>query len=477
MLTSHLLILRLVFLRLVIVGGEKSGTSSTAIPTRTTSAKGSKSKREPVHFSLDDVLTEHPASREDFDPYEHGPAHGVVHYAVKRTSTSKDLIERGKTEKNYFGKNLVAEEDKEYAIRIGRVIEELEAECGSRRIGLTLGEQKGQALEDASAERLHVEQALRLESVLPVAANQKDSSISNTKSEETSTTIITNTTCLDENWDFNILEFGSHIGDGTLRLLRPLVERLFTSSSAGRDTSFPTAAAKQSTSSKSDLQRKVKIIAKNTFPNRVNVLSTEENMSWQTEGAKLVRHALNFEDPGKTFPTCSSLTLEKGRSKGKNAQRPLADFVHYSALHFSGEEDFQSIVPALQSHVDGGRFDIVMLDHEYPERFVDDVEDLVFADALNDGCLVIVDNMLRKADTLEPLRRYLEHGSGFMADLKKQDKKARWWFADREVVEIHVPYRDRLWINKFDRQAWIKLRETYETSGKKRRRRGGHDEL
>lgn len=67
-------------------------------------------------------------------------------------------------------------------------------------------------------------------------------------------------TCFVPDWEFNILEFGAHVGDGTLRLLTSIMR------------------------------------SEAVMPSALNVISTEDNESWQVEGTKLVRKALKFAE-------------------------------------------------------------------------------------------------------------------------------------------------------------------------------------
>ena len=51
------------------------------------------------------------------------------------------------------------------------------------------------------------------------------------------------------------------------------------------------------------------------------------------------------------------------------------DIFHYTPLHFNSDEDFENVVPSLQMHLDEDgaedeQFDLILLDHEPPARFL-----------------------------------------------------------------------------------------------------------
>lgn len=109
-------------------------------PRKPNQVRSSGSNHQRAHFSVDEVHTEFAADDPGFDPYSHGPAHGLVHNTLLALE----------------GKKLSNSE------RLDAVVSAMEAEAKARRVGLTLGDEKGVVLEEAAWGRYRREVEARL---------------------------------------------------------------------------------------------------------------------------------------------------------------------------------------------------------------------------------------------------------------------------------------------------------------------------
>ncbi|CAD7934021.1 unnamed protein product [Amoebophrya sp. A120] len=392
-----------------------------------TTAKVGKSKNRVSLGGIDEVHEHFPDPDADptFDAYKFGDAHGIVHHSVKNSLQTISSTSRTTP-----------------ATAISVFVNAMEAECRRMRIGLTLGDQKGKVLERTSFDRFSEVQQEMLAVVKEAGTGNAESDVFASTAaghredpEKLSrhggprgTMNMIPQTCYQAGWHFNILEFGSHLGDGTLRLLAKILQ---------------------------SIGEQPKVI----WPEQINVIATEDNQSWQAEGTKFVREALQRYTNGP-LPAFAELPAQGTSSTTKQlqpclqAQSPASkkrsksseDLIHYNPLTFdlTDPEEFENIAPAIHSHIDNSGFDLVIFDHDPPERFLSDLQILVEKDILKDNSKVIVDNMLRHKERLADFREYLEESS---------------WF-EVEKFEISKPYIDRLVVATFRRGKWRKaLRE------------------
>lgn len=346
-----------------------AGSTNTKHPrSKPRQAKDNKNLKKPqiIDYSVDGVLDQHPTEVPDFNPYDHGFEHGLVATVV--TDTPKF--------------------DGEDSKRLRNILEAFQTENDRQWGGQALGVPKGEVISLASAGRFR--------EVTGIATSSSEN--------------------LEKfRPDFNVLELGAHLGDGTLWLLSRLPGLVLEKPA----TNLPT----------------------------VHLFSSESNENWLREQKKLVTHALSgFKD-----------------------EKLQHDFVHFRALSLAEDIEWGAMIDSFitDHELPNGQFDLVILDHE-EERFVPDLMDLIHRDALADGCVVIADNIQRKQSQLESYRKLVAGAEDFkkkytswynfglhtvLTVAEEDSDPATWFVTEKHLIE--QPYEDVVYVSRYLRERAV----------------------
>lgn len=145
--------------------------------------------------------------------------------------------------------------------------------------------------------------------------------------------------------------------------------------------------------------------------------------------------------------TPKTAAQDSTRTPMKSKSRDLRDIVLYNPLQFGGgggpttgdDLGFATIARAIHAHVDDGKFDVLVFDHDPPERFLGDLQVMLRHDMLKDGAVVVIDNMLRHRVELTEFREWMD-GSTFFAV---------------ESFPVQAPYKDEIYVCAFNKAEFL----------------------